>query len=718
MSGPQDLSMQTTATMGPLYTEDPLVFQPPNNWDISSSFMETDLFDEAFNPDTASSFNQPFTTMNNYSWLFDASNFKDGFYAEPMLTSDPATYGPLAPSWTSNPMNMANELSAQNLAAVPAPASYSAAPLTPSTRPSDVPPSQYSSDHGSPLTSSKAPFISQTDAVPLARTSAPRETDIDWMGANDVGDEMDRHLPKICEKARAGVMELISQARPSNMSGQEVDAQSNLLTTGALQDYCDLFFTRFNTAYPLLHQATFAPAEVEPLLLTSVLLLGATYSNRDAHQMAVGVHDTLRAQIFSHSAFAAQPALWVLQTILLVECFGKSRAGQKQHDMAHLFHGLLINLIRRSDCQSIRTRPVDPLPQSENLEATWRAAMEQEQRKRLALLCFMWDVQHAVLFSQSLCMSAFELRSSLPCDSTAFEASTAEEWVRASKRERSHHPFLTVLKGYITPNVVPRPQHLNALSRILLLHGLMSVSWDLNRRDQTSLGADGPDVMGRWKGRMGKSYDLWKTDFDADCMNMKLNLMYDLRKFTGLKTATHAIYHAAHIILNVEVLDLQIYAGAPHILGRPVGTADFERSKRVITEWLHEGNKEPAKAAFHASQILRDAIMNLNDWDDNDVFHYPWCLYLATLTCWAFHLPGKQNRSVSSRATNPVFDPKADMTSLVIGMTNCNSPEELSQLTGKYDTAGLTSVMAKQLRNVRWAVVHDGMKVLNRLSET
>lgn len=28
-------------------------------------------FDDIFNPDTASSFNNPFTTMNNYNWLFD-----------------------------------------------------------------------------------------------------------------------------------------------------------------------------------------------------------------------------------------------------------------------------------------------------------------------------------------------------------------------------------------------------------------------------------------------------------------------------------------------------------------------------------------------------------------------------------------------------------------------------------------------------------------------
>jgi hypothetical protein len=57
------------------------------------------------------------------------------------------------------------------------------------------------------------------------------------------------------------------------------------------------------------------------------------------------------------------------------------------------------------------------------------------------------------------------------------------------------------------------------------------------------------------------------------------------------------------------------------------------------------------------------------------------------------------------------------MTAMLIAMTTCNSLEELSSLAGRFNTKGLTAVMAKQLGTVRWAVVHDAMKVLNHLSE-
>ena len=147
------------------------------------------------------------------------------------------------------------------------------------------------------------------------------------------------------EMSRSRILDIIVQAGAKTPDGFSITRDHPLLSRAALQHYCDLFFLRFNAMYPLLHQATFDPSQVETLLLLSVLLLGATYGDKAGHQLAVCIHDVLRAQIFQNAAFKTQPGLWMLQTILLVECFGKSRAGQTQHDMAHLFHGLLIKSV-------------------------------------------------------------------------------------------------------------------------------------------------------------------------------------------------------------------------------------------------------------------------------------------------------------------------------------------------------------------------------------
>lgn len=581
----------------------------------------------------------PFAATFNYNWLFDVSSLHDAFAnVDIPLTTDMTNFAESLPDMWSQPFFTSGEshlLQSSSSSAPTGPVLDTSSPFDgqSSSLQGQLMDKETGNMQSSDTRSNNGPGLENTSfgqsLLDNRNSRGPDFLDMDWMGPPK-SDHVFVSLPQITENARAGVLRLVSKSSPITEEGTQIDLSSPLLSLPELQGYCDLFFTRFNTTYPLIHQATFDPDKVDSIFLAAVLCMGATYSNREAHQLAVRIHDTLRNHLFAHAAFSAQPELWLLQTMLLIDCFGKQRAGQKQRDMAQLFHCVLIKLIRRSDCPVIRTSGVSKRPG--DLEAAWRRAMDAEQRKRLAMHCFMWDTQHAVLFSQSLCMSAFEIRSSLPCNPGSWEATSAEEWFENSRREGPHRLFLSVLKAYITPRSVSRPRHLNALARTFLLHGLLSVSSDLKRRDQTTLRSETPDLVGAWKTRMARSYDLWKADFHADCMAMKLEQRADLRKFTGLKTATNVLYHAAHITLNVEILDLQIYAGAPHILGRVVTTTDFERSHRNVTRWVNEDPRSAAKAARHASSILQDAIMNLNDWDDTDVFYYSWCLYIATLT--------------------------------------------------------------------------------------
>lgn len=734
----------------------------------------------------ASSFNMPFTTMNNYNWLFDTNSAAS---AEAQLNSQmDHSVAPI----TNDALNLFNQITNASYASQsgsfparqPIPTSfYQSTNLTLPLQSFLAQPDyqhrgsveEAASAHAAeanrshlsdaPSAASTSPEAFSTDDYSIAssRTSAS----LHMMPPRKVADQAQqrscstsftestfmqtirfcgepRILPQVGEEARERVLDLIVQARAYTPDGKLVARDHALLSLQALQNYSDLFFSRFNATYPLIHKATFDPSKTETLFLISILLLGATYSDKDAHRLAVCIHDIMRPQLFQHEAFTATPKLWMLQTILLVECFGKSRAGQKQHDMSHLFHGLLINLIRRSDCQTVQ-QP-DFSHSTLDLDMQWRMAMDVEQRKRLAFLCFMWDTQHAVLFSQSLCMSAFELRTSLPCNPAAWEAETAGEWQQHNSREPKPKLFLPVLKSYMSLSTPTQSNNLNALSRLLILHGLMSISWDMNRRDQTSLGCASLIGTDGWRARIGASYDAWKADFDTYCMNISSSMIQsqarnnpDIRSdFQRFITSTLAIYHAAHIILNVEILDLQIYAGARHIIGRPVSSVDKERSTRKIRDWIQQkpGSSPACVAAWHAASLLRDGVMNLTNWDVNNAFHYPWCLYLATLTCWAFHFCSQDEGPSRSAGAGHIrnsasedmisismgiypdddtmWDAKADMNALVSSMTS-GVPEGLSKMAGKYSTKGLTTVMAQHLSNVRWAVVHEGMKVLRGL---
>ncbi|GKU14753.1 unnamed protein product [Fusarium langsethiae] len=351
---------------------------------LNDSFVDPATFDytQSFQPDTASSFNMPYTTALDYNWLFNVN------LNPTPLAKNQQQY--IQTQQVSKPLQILSPESINSSRRW----SESVHSHTSESRP-DIP---------DPRTA----VLNQTRATPDTPTSAKSEPrmltqqrNIRAPRPNTVSEhlyveqpEFNRPfsmldkgppVPRIEEHIRKRILQVIETANPSLPEPRQSLFDEPLLSRDALQGYLELFFFRFNTAYPLVHLAIFDVDKVEPLLLISVLLLGATYSTKDAHQLAVCIHDVIRPSIFAHASFSARAELWTLQTILLVECFGKSRAGQKQHDMSHLFHGLLINLIRRSDCQSVRPQgpPVDRTDSTEGaMRDLWRRWAIAEQKKR------------------------------------------------------------------------------------------------------------------------------------------------------------------------------------------------------------------------------------------------------------------------------------------------------------------------------------------------
>ena len=172
--------------------------------------------------------------------------------------------------------------------------------------------------------------------------------------------------------------------------------------------------------------------------------------------------------------------------------------------------------------------------------------------------------------------------------------------------------------------------------------------------------------------------------------------------------------------MHVEINDLQIYAGAAHIIGRPVTKVDRERSRVRVEQWAKNNSTSAAKAGSHAAHILRDGIRRLKGWDAGNFFHYPWCLYLATLTCWTFQTCSKSSDAGDEAPVNEGddedsdWDSRAEMNALVSAMARSN-PENLGKIAGKYRSRDLPRVMAKNLGLVRWAVVQEGVIVLKGL---
>lgn len=325
-------------------------------------------------------------------------------------------------------------------------------------------------------------------------------------------------------------------------------------------------------------------------------------------------------------------------------------------------------------------------------------------------------------------MNAAELKVTLPWDNNLWEADSAEEFYSLPEYPRTD--YLSTLKTFISPNPRTPTPSLNPLSQILMLHGLMSVAWDLNRRDQTSMSTSAPSVKivlltfldlsipikDPWQTLLGRAYDNWYNEFISSPCTLTT---------TRATTATTlAIYHAAHIALHVEITDLQIFAGATHIIGRPVTALDVTHSRSRIQAWVT--GPYGTDALTHAARVLRDGMHKLENWDAGDVFHYPWCLYLATLTLWSFQVCCKSNLSsvngepqeTEIEGERDEFDAKAEMMALISQLTRSSPPveeEEMREVVTKFRVLDVPRIMASVLGRVRWAVVQEGVLVLKGL---
>ncbi|OQU98513.1 Fungal specific transcription factor domain-containing protein [Cladophialophora immunda] len=544
--------------------------------------------------------------------------------------------------------------------------------------------------------------------------------------------------PVIGAVSRDQILEIVVQARTRTSDNVLVDENHPLLSLSALQDYCDVFFTHLNKTFPLIHAAAFDPSQTSPLLLLSLLILGASCGDDDAHHLAVCIHDAMKPQILQSVASSVVPELWLLQTVLLAECFGVWRAGEKQHHSAHLFHGSLINLIQRSDCLSVAEPAYsDAL---KDVESRWHHSMEIEQRKRLAYLCFLLDTQRAVLFSQQPNMSATDFRSALPCSSVVWEARSAEEWDYQVTQQQAPESFLTVLRSYLSRPMSTRYFHLDGISYLLLLHGLMSVALNLKRTSDMSLGCNNLSDSSDWRSRMATSYDLWKADFDVYCFRARSSSRpshsdgaLEIGALKHFADTTLAVYHAAHITLNVDISLLQTFAGAP-LISKWVTKADRQLSSQKVQAWATGGaGRDPAHAAvWHAAHILRSCIVDFNGQQPQYSFQYPWCVYLASLTYWAFSrvrqgrdvvsgmvpltsMHNKNNcnqRNEVGTTTEATLEALAQISALISG-----GPDRLSESIRSWPMKGLITAINTRLNDVQWGVALQGMRDLVQLND-
>lgn len=403
----------------------------------------------------------------------------------------------------------------------------------------------------------------------------------------------------------------------------------------------NLYFEVFHDHFPILHKPTFLqkPQSVAPLLIVSMLTLGAFHDSAENYLTAVELHQRLRWLIFS-SQDLIPPKLWTIQTLALIQAFEKMASTRHQHEVSATFHSAVITLLRR-DGSCANMRPVK-YSSSDTRESSpddeWSLWIERESIKRSVLFLFMMDAQHSLLFGHTSFMSATEIRLDLPCNDEIWNAETIYEWSQKVTEERNSElgktesSFVETLKSLLNERLLPL--NISPFAKLCVLHGLLSVIWHTQQNDPGSLEVNGPS----------KSFQSRRDILERAIETWSFSVM---SRASSLATDVARVMHKLAFITlytsQTSLLDILTFCGSASLIGRPLRSSDFIKSKESVEKWV--ASEDATQGFIHSLLLIHQIVFSGSAFEgpaqkysakSDKIALRPWCLYISTLIVWVY----------------------------------------------------------------------------------
>ena len=568
-------------------------------------------------------------------------------------------------------------------------------------------------------------------------------------------------------------------------SGTPGEDERHPLSLGMMQSYIHLYWLHFHPQLPILHRPTFSAEKTPDVLLLCIMIIGAACMDirQDpdlAHQamdMANLVSRNLRWTIFDQEDFRPPAKLWVFQALLLLETYEKMYADRRLHERAHIHHATTLTLMRRGSSLTGRSGAFDS-PQSgrdaksgsdgssitfsgqpgggtgNSNDEAWNRWIMQEATKRVAFAAFVIDATHATMFGHSAVMVAHEMRLQLPCDETLWAATSASEVFSIQQslvQNNVHTP--TFLEG-LKKTLIGQRVATNSFGRTILMAGLLSVGWHLHQRDVqiSSLGVvqqlGGKD---RWRATLTQSFEHWINDFDKSMDKLRPQNFGGVYYATGdvehenIFESRTVLHHLAHMSMHIDIVDLQIYAGARRLLGRSITRHDAENTRKRMKLWAPTA--QARDATFFALRFLSKVLlpeeradMQYSADDDPDspptpnsrmssnastttgvpvysarddhLLNRPWVLYFACLVVWSYgfaldgpvkaplRMPGNQQESFAA------------MRMFLKTTASLQSPEDLKGMPNRNACLGLVVTLKDMFESCQWELLVEASRLL------
>ena len=541
----------------------------------------------------------------------------------------------------------------------------------------------------------------------------------------------------------------VVKSKASLLAGDR-SVESHVLSLRSLQTYIGSYWYHFHKQMPILHQPTFTANKAQNLLLVAVIAIGAAnldkihgeeFTNAGA-ELANFLAWHLRGELFMDQDFRPPAKLWVLQTLLLLECYEKLCSSRVLHERSQIHHATTISLLRRGSSLLGRSA-LDSPPNDEDWKASvadtpdtwWNNWITKEATKRVAFAAFIIDSTHATMFSHTAVMLAHEMRLQLPCDESLWSATSGVEVDRLENSLKAEGvkpiSFLDGLKWTLSGKNV----RTNTFGRTALMAGLLNVSFHLSQRDiqVRSVG----NIGGReaWRGSLTKAFDIWEHDWDTFSSQKEGSDSHQttLRPSMGNKAQEHVfesrvvLHHLAHMGMHVDIVQCQIFAKAKRLLGRTITPQDYTMAaNRMRKNWAPRPSARDA--VFYSLKFLSQVLTpdlspgvqippplppgsdEYNPRDDY-LLNRPWVLYFAALVVWSYGyaLDGPLSKMPSLETKE---DQIKDMRIYMRRVAGVDTPNDLENIRDRNTCAGLLKFLAGQFKKCRWELMHEATTLL------
>ena len=274
-------------------------------------------------------------------------------------------------------------------------------------------------------------------------------------------------------------------------------------------------------------------------------------------------------------------------------------------------------------------------------------------------------------------------------------------------------------------------------SRMILIAGLLSVNWHINRREKHLQFLDTtPSVreQERWQSLLFQAYGRWCQSFERAIANAKARRR-GAETSRDVASDPSVIHHMAYITTCIDILDAQVFAGSKRLLGRRITDKDYTGCQIRMRAWANTPSSR--LAVLHAFKLLNETLVQPSHRAVNSIsgqiigtkyscradpsIYRPWILYLAALTIWSFQYVSAMTTTRPSTAQSLGPDSLTIRNLAYEYLSQCgsvDSAERLLILTSAQGCAAVLQTLADDLTNAESELLIEASKRLRECAKT